>query len=625
MPTLLDAALQYAASGIPVFPCQEDAKEPACANGFEDATTDPERIRALWHNPNFNIGVCPELAGWLVVDLDVSPEKDGAGTWAKVCAERGWKPNSTYTIETPRGGKHLYYAGSGRSTVNKLGTGIDTRGRGGYVLVPPSRVNGKPYRVVSDHDIAEAPSGLAAALDTSATAVRATSDELDTPGSQARARTLLASLVRSGDVAIEGRGGNNRTYQLACELLNLGLSPEMARELLTEIWNPACRPPWSDAELSDIFEHASRYAQNEPGAWNVAPATEAFPNAERFAPPVEERKSRFLTVAEMAALKDPTWLIKDVLMEASTCLFVGAWRSYKSFLALDIALSTAAAQPTAFGETPIQHGPVIYACLEGMVGIAKARRRAWCIAHNLDQDAEMPFYLGPAPLVDDAEDIRGFVDDVLAIAKTPRLIVLDTVSQMMAGLDETRDAGKFIRLCHELVRITGATVLAIHHLGHDRSKGARGGTVYPAGFDTYLEGEAKGERRVEVWVRKQKDAEERTAPFTMQGVKVGPALVFHPVDRREHNDAVAAADPFSWQSVGAALNALDAFGRDKGVPSAVLAQQIFPRLEAETQNDYGARMAKQAKALAALGRNRLRAYCADGERGKLWFLPRAED
>src|SRR6185312_2555244 len=151
----------------------------------------------------------------------------------------------------------------------------------------------------------------------------------------------------------------------------------------------------------------------------------------------------------------------------------------------------------------------------------------------------------------------------------PALVVLDTTSQMMAGLDETRDASLFIRFANELARALPTCVLALHHFGHNKGKGARGGTVYPAGFDTYLEGEAKGERRVEVWVRKQKDAEERSAPFTMQGRKVGPALVFSPVDRREHNEAVAANDPLSWQSVGAALEALGARGRDNGVPAVV--------------------------------------------------------
>lgn len=621
--------MALAADDVPVFPVEEDGKRPACPNGFHDATTDRAQIDAWWsENPNFNIGVCPDHAGWIVVDLDVSAEKDGTGTWAKLCAENGWR-DDTYTVETPSGGRHLYFAGSGPSTAGKLGTGIDTRGAGGYVLVPPSRVNSKPYRVLRNHDLAAIPSGVEVALATGANAVRASLEELDTGAAIARGRSLLIDLTRRGAVAVAGRGGNSRTYALACELLNLGLSPEMAREMLTDIWNPACVPPWSDDELRDIIDHASRYAQNEAGAWAVPPAADAFgETVDRLlaaAPQPEQRRNRFLTVAQQATMPDPVWLIKDVVMEASICLFVGAWRSYKSFLALDLALSISTGTQCCFGELPARAGPVIYACLEGMVGIAKARRRAWCIGHSLDADADVPFFLGPAPLLNDNEDCQHFLEDIRAICERPALIVLDTTSQMMAGLDETRDAGMFIRFCHELARATGACVIAIHHFGHDRGKGARGGTVYPAGFDTYLEGEAKGERRVEVWVRKQKDAEERRSPFAMQGRKVGPALVFYPVSNKDHNEAIAASDPFSWQSVGAALEALNARGRDNAVASAVLAQQIFPRLQGEGERNHAARLARAGKALGALAKNRLRAYCEQGAVSLLWFLPLSEE
>lgn len=621
--SLLDAALRYGVDGIAVFPCLEGAKEPACPNGFKDATTDPARIRELWSNPDFNIGTCPETWGAAVIDLDTK-KADGPGAWTKIAAEHGYTLD-TFTTETPSGGRHIFYSGSLPTSASKLAPGVDTRGRGGYVLLPPSVVAGKPYRVVKHHDLAELPGGIEAALATSAVAVRAATGEIDSRGNVDRARSLLADYVRRGDVAVEFRGGNNRTYQLTCELLNLGISPEKCGELLEEIWNPACKPPWSSEELGAIIEHAASYAQNEPGAWSVTTAAEAFPDAAKFAAPAEQRKNRFLTVAQMAALPDPVWLVKDVLMEQSTCLLVGAWRSYKSFLALDLALSIAAGLPTAFAASSQAAAPVVYACLEGMAGIAKARRRAWCIGHGLEPDAELPFYLGPAPLINDNADCQAFIEDIRAICgeQPPALVVLDTTSQMMAGLDETRDASLFIRYANELARALPTCVLALHHFGHDKGKGARGGTVYPAGFDTYLEGEAKGERRVEVWVRKQKDAEERSTPFTMQGRKVGPALVFYPVDPKEHNDAISQRDPFSWQSIGAALHALNAHGRDQGVSGLVLAQQIFPKGESEGTGAYSARVAKQARALSALARNRLRAYVEEGEHGKLWFLPSA--
>ena len=48
--------------------------------------------------------------------------------------------------------------------------------------------------------------------------------EVDTPLNIERARSWLRGLVDRGDVAVEGQGGDSRTYQVACSLRDLGLS-----------------------------------------------------------------------------------------------------------------------------------------------------------------------------------------------------------------------------------------------------------------------------------------------------------------------------------------------------------------------------------------------------------------
>ena len=46
MSPVLEAALRFASSGRPVFPCQ--GKRPYVAHGLHDATTDPATIEDWW-------------------------------------------------------------------------------------------------------------------------------------------------------------------------------------------------------------------------------------------------------------------------------------------------------------------------------------------------------------------------------------------------------------------------------------------------------------------------------------------------------------------------------------------------------------------------------------------------
>lgn len=276
------AALDYAATGIPVFVCVPDGKAPATPNGFHDATIDVGQINAWFTaNPNYNVAFNPHSVGWCVVDIDGA---EGEAAWAKRLAEYGPAPE-TFTVTTPRGGRHLYFVGELPMTAWRpgnercLGEHLDTRGVGSYVLIPPSIVEGKPYVITTECDLAPVPTWCAPLLAQRTQRARSEGWELDLPGNLARADTRLLDLVNRGDVAISGRGGNNRTYQLATELLELGLSRDTACEKIRSAWNPHCIPPWSDDELESIVTNAASYAQNEPGAFAVLPAAEVFAGA----------------------------------------------------------------------------------------------------------------------------------------------------------------------------------------------------------------------------------------------------------------------------------------------------------------------------------------------------------
>ena len=167
---LLDRALQYAANGRCVFPLSPDSKVPLKGSaGFQDATNDPETIRAKWtETPRANIGLATGLAsGVFIVDADVDAAKgkEGLRVLEKLQKQHGALP-ATYTVQTPRGGRHFYYRMPDTKTIpsgtDVLGDGVDVRGDGGYVVAPPSTVSGRTYKILNATEPAEPPAWLVA-------------------------------------------------------------------------------------------------------------------------------------------------------------------------------------------------------------------------------------------------------------------------------------------------------------------------------------------------------------------------------------------------------------------------------------------------------------------------------
>jgi Bifunctional DNA primase/polymerase, N-terminal len=142
----LRAALEYAEDDWPVFPCEPGGKRPLTERGFLDASTDRAQIHA-WFNswPSANIGVpTGARSGFFVLDID--RDKWGFGTLESLESRFGELPR-TRTVKTGRGGLHVYFKYPDDGTVipnstGRLGPGIDVRGEGGYVLVPPSTTEG---------------------------------------------------------------------------------------------------------------------------------------------------------------------------------------------------------------------------------------------------------------------------------------------------------------------------------------------------------------------------------------------------------------------------------------------------------------------------------------------------
>lgn len=262
---LLEAALYYAERGLPVFPCRPRSKKPATPNGFKDATTDPEIIRAWWSkNPKYNIGLA--IGDGLGV-LDQDREKvdtstgeiihgDGQETRRDFEEKAGSEFPRTVSVKTGGGGRQDFYKlpdGVILKNSAEFREGCDTRGPGGYVVAPPSiHPSGARYEFMAGHgpdqvEIAPADELL---LEFLRPAIRR-----DKTGSSTRSAAAPAP-----EKVPEG----SRTSALISKIGRLtaaGLSPEAIRAAIREENEATCEPPLTDQELErEIFPAVDRWA-----------------------------------------------------------------------------------------------------------------------------------------------------------------------------------------------------------------------------------------------------------------------------------------------------------------------------------------------------------------------------
>lgn len=634
----LQAALAFAAVGIPVFPCLPDSKEPATEHGFQDATTDPAKIEAWWQEADYNVAFAPAMVGWSVIDPD-GPE--GEAAWAKLVQEHDIP--ETYTIRTPRGGHHYYFDGDlpmstwmpGAKRV--LGEHIDTRGTtmdgrpGAYVLIPPSTFEGKPYALENDTSLAPVPAFAVTALTPTYSRLETASGGADLAPSIDRARAFLADCVEHGDIAVEGRGGNNRTYQLACSLQNLGVGPEKAFDLITEIWNPSCVPPWEPDELATVIEHAYSYAQNALGAWAVEPLSQSFKDALDQLPKEPAAAARpnpfhLRDIDEQDQAPEPVWLVPKLLPDRSTVLVTGKSGDFKGFLMLDLALGIATGTLT-FGSIPLRRGVVCYATNEGLLELGKLRRPAWLEHRGVEREASRNFFTTRCPRIVSEGEVALFKAALREeVLKTGPLaaIFIDTVTKAMAGLDEvsSKDVTVFTTFVDDLREEFQCPIVCVNHFGKTESTGGKGSSALPAGMDTLIEVHRIPETlAVELKVVQHKDAATPAEPWTFEGIPVGRSLVFDPTSAKQHKDYDHQDERFDQAKVASVLARLGAVGVENGVSSTVLATELSGSMEQRTEEEKLDTIKRNARSLEGLGRRKLSGYNFHSGRTYTWFIP----
>jgi hypothetical protein len=257
---LRDAALGYASRGIPVLPlhyplphhgdlqpvpgddqpvlrtgcscrdpgCGQPAKHPLGSlvpHGVKDATTNRARVLAWWtRHPQANIGLATGHA-FDVLDVD-GPA--GAQAIRAFAAQHGLV-SSGPLVRTGGGGWHFYLAPTGLGNVHPHGLErVDWRGRGGYVVAPPSRhASGHQYQWATGRDLDTPPGTVPAVLlerlehrapQRSAAPVELPAAD-DSPGDRYGQAALAEELARVAAAPVGQR--NRQLWESARNLYNL--------------------------------------------------------------------------------------------------------------------------------------------------------------------------------------------------------------------------------------------------------------------------------------------------------------------------------------------------------------------------------------------------------------------
>lgn len=255
---LLQAALNYAAFGLSVFPLKPGAKSPAFSGWQAHSTTDQETIKKWWaQNPAFNVGIDCGKSGLTVIDYDANGKP---GLIVRDEWRQAHTMPETWTARTPRGGVHEYYRGKGK-TKTGLYDGVDVRAAGGLIVAPPSMFDGKQYRWEKPpvvYALADADSAVY-------TFLSPVPDNFD--HQQQKTPYSVPEEIQEG----------NRTsalVSLAGSLIGKGVSPEGAKETIRIENTLRCNPPLTEEELQrEVFPALTR----EKWRANAAPYTRDLP------------------------------------------------------------------------------------------------------------------------------------------------------------------------------------------------------------------------------------------------------------------------------------------------------------------------------------------------------------
>ncbi len=508
---LIAGAIEWAEAGVPVFPCGGN-KTPLTEEGFYDATTDPVKIRAIFEmfgDATKMVGArMGAESGLFTMDFDLYKGDEPKNFMERLIRE-GALPDSR-CHKTKSEGLHVIYRSSTKWPNVKPCAGVEVKGEGGYIIVPPT----PGYEVITE-GVVEAPPSLFDILDHARDVSSAASiDQLrmaviDASDFHDSLRGIAARLSADGEPPekvlrylidlLEGSAARNENHKRHGRWKKLisDDSKELSRIVKSgyEKYNPQAKVNGFRESYNDTWEQTARDA-----GFTDAPVS---PDGGFVEPKFEGTENPFegqgTWVHDSHNILERIPVAYPFAMENEVSINSAHPKQGKT--AFEVALGLHIAMGRDFGESIVIPKPraVLYLALEGAAAIEQ-RIEAFKQEYEITEKVPMFVYTRPANLAQPEvkqtllAQIKQFnVHCEAEYGVTLGCVTIDTLTKAMAGADQNsvEDTSAVFEM-HDLIRAQpelNTHVRYVHHLSKEGK--TRGSSNIEAEVDMGLRTEIK--------------------------------------------------------------------------------------------------------------------------------------
>lgn len=254
-----EIAKKYLELGFSVIPIKNGDKKPAGEwLEYQKRLPTLQEIEGWFSGGIKNMAVVTgKVSGITVVDLD-----------SYKSAYKDVEIDSPLKVTTPHGGTHLYFAYTSERKGENEHLAVDIRGDGGYVLLPPSEVDGKIYKTKQKFtkELLQVLPPLPQEI-----------------YKRVQNERQQGNFQLSANLGVSTGGRNDALYRTAVSLLSKLPQEKWESEGYSTIAgvNSQYKPPLKEFEMRSVFKSATQFVRNNPPSASIRPVFQQSKPAQR--------------------------------------------------------------------------------------------------------------------------------------------------------------------------------------------------------------------------------------------------------------------------------------------------------------------------------------------------------